>query len=628
MKRSFLVWLTFALCAAVVFAALGWISLAVLRLDEAEAESRRQAARAWGQVAMMRHQAAVDENTRLALWRMDTALAPILAQESARPVWAYRAFVPADRAGGASGGGKAARDERLIPSPLLSQTGPYTLVYFQVEPDGTLNSPRLPTGDQASLAVPKYLSAASVAATQRQLESLRGVLTNRTNWGRLPESRAAPVEVVALAPPEPQQRFAGQQQAESQLAQQASRGVVEYNLRTQRITQNTAAIVQGFNTLDMADGIPLASMEVEGGLMTPLWLDGRLVLARRVRWEDRQCIQGCVLDWEAMRPTLLASIGDLLPKAELRPLAAVRPETEAVRLAALPLELVPGPIEVPALPADIDPARFERTENGTISPARLTLLLAWTGVILAAAAIAALLWGVLRLSARRAAFVSAVTHELRTPLTTFHLYTEMLAEGMVRDPEQQRTYLETLRLEASRLTHLVENVLAYARLERGRRPGRVETVTLGQLIDQARPQLADRAARAGMELVVEAEEADRAAAVRANPSAVEQILLNLVDNAAKYAAAATDRQIHVTLSAGGRPELRVRDHGPGVANGAERRLFQLFAKSARDAAHSAPGVGLGLALSRRLARDMGARLRLDRGVSDGACFVLTLARAG
>ncbi len=71
----------------------------------------------------------------------------------------------------------------------------------------------------------------------------------------------------------------------------------------------------------------------------------------------------------------------------------------------------------------------------------LSLAAAWACVTVAAAAVAVLLWGVMRLSERRAAFVSAVTHELRTPLTTFQMYAEMLAEGMVPDVEQQHRYL-------------------------------------------------------------------------------------------------------------------------------------------------------------------------------------------
>ena len=97
-----------------------------------------------------------------------------------------------------------------------------------------------------------------------------------------------------------------------------------------------------------------------------------------------------------------------------------------------------------------------------MSPIFLSLGIAWACVLLAATAVAGLLAGVMRLSARRASFVSAVTHELRTPLTTFQMYAEMLADGMVPEESKQKEYLATLRAEAGRLIHLVENVLAYA----------------------------------------------------------------------------------------------------------------------------------------------------------------------
>jgi K+-sensing histidine kinase KdpD len=70
--------------------------------------------------------------------------------------------------------------------------------------------------------------------------------------------------------------------------------------------------------------------------------------------------------------------------------------------------------------------------------------------------------------------------------------------------------------------------------------------------------------------------------------------------------------------------LRVRDHGRGISAAGAKRLFQPFSKSAHEAAHTAPGVGLGLALCRRLSRSMGGDLRLDGLVQNGACFVLLL----
>jgi signal transduction histidine kinase len=199
----------------------------------------------------------------------------------------------------------------------------------------------------------------------------------------------------------------------------------------------------------------------------------------------------------------------------------------------------------------------------------------------------------------------------------------MLDEGMVSNPDSQRHYLKTLRAEADRLGHLVENVLAFARLERGRWGENREVVAPSELFDRLAPRLALQAHQAGMELVVGP--ADFPVKVCVDLSVVDQILSNLVDNAIKYAGRATDRRVHLEVRSAGRwLTLSVRDHGPGLAPQATRRLFRPFSKSAHDAAGSAPGVGLGLALSRRLARALGGDLRLSRNDPLGACFALTI----
>jgi K+-sensing histidine kinase KdpD len=119
------------------------------------------------------------------------------------------------------------------------------------------------------------------------------------------------------------------------------------------------------------------------------------------------------------------------------------------------------------------------------------------------------------------------------------------------------------------------------------------------------------------------------ALVRTDVSVVEQVLANLVDNAAKYAGGSADRRIELEFAASrSRLAVSVRDHGPGLPDRAVRRLFRPFSKSAHDAALSAPGVGLGLALSRRLARALGGDLRLGHNGPDGVAFVLTLPILG
>jgi signal transduction histidine kinase len=251
-------------------------------------------------------------------------------------------------------------------------------------------------------------------------------------------------------------------------------------------------------------------------------------------------------------------------------------------------------------------------------------MIAWCSSLFAAIAVAALLRGVLSLSERRASFVSAVTHELRTPLTTFRMYAEMLAEGMVSDGKQQQTYLETLRVEADRLSHLVDNVLQYARLERGAHAKRRVSMDLADLRLRSEVRLSERAALAGMKLVSELSDEDAHLRVHTDPAAVEQILFNLVDNACKYAAAA-EKQIEVTWTADRRhARIRVRDHGPGISGRQARKLFQPFSKSDQEAAQTAPGIGLGLALCRRLAVELGGVLSYVPQQQSGAVFELSL----
>jgi signal transduction histidine kinase len=308
---------------------------------------------------------------------------------------------------------------------------------------------------------------------------------------------------------------------------------------------------------------------------------------------------------------LLTQIAAVVPASRLEPVGEGDETDPGRRLALLPARLVPGPML--------------ETEPRDWTPVRLSLAAAWLAAVLGLVGVGSLLKASVTLSQRRADFVSAVTHELRTPLTTFRLYTDMLHDGVVPAGERP-SYLATLRQEADRLAHLIENVLAFSRLERRRTEIRIETLPLADLLARAVPRLAERASQAGLELRMETAPELDGERVRVDLASAEQILFNLVDNAAKYACNAIQPTLEFSAALQGRyAVLRLHDHGPGIDPRERRRIFRPFHRSAAKAAGSAPGVGLGLALSRRLARRMGGDLRLAVS-EEGASFELWLRR--
>jgi signal transduction histidine kinase len=352
------------------------------------------------------------------------------------------------------------------------------------------------------------------------------------------------------------------------------------------------------------------------GMLTPLWAGapasrGELVFVRRVLIDGRAYHQGFLCDWTNLRRALLAQIDDLFDHADLAPLIG-----DDALYAARGNQLASVPVSLRATLAS-------PLVSVGMSPARLTLMLAWLAVLVGLGAVAVTLRSIIAFGQRRSRFASAVTHELRTPLTTFRMYTEMLTDGMVSDEDKKHAYLKTLKEESGRLAALVENVLAYARLEEGRRPTRMENVGLGDLLARVTPPLERRAAETEMSLRIE-RDTPPDLRLRTDFEAVGQILLNLVDNACKYAVDGSDQAIDVSINVEGSSlRIAVRDHGSGVDASHATSIFTPFERGDNHSSDK-PGIGLGLALSRGLARDLGGDLTLDANCKTGACFELVL----
>jgi signal transduction histidine kinase len=243
--------------------------------------------------------------------------------------------------------------------------------------------------------------------------------------------------------------------------------------------------------------------------------------------------------------------------------------------------------------------------------------------LLAGAAIVLLVRQTERMARDRARFAAAAAHELRTPLAGLRLYGEMLADEATGDGRSE-AYARRIAAEAERLGRVVSNVLGFARLERGglglvARPGDLGAVVRGA-VERLRPAVEADGATVSVDTTAAVPQAEFDAA------GVEQILQNLVDNAAKHSRPSSDRRIDVSVgSEDGAPSVTVRDRGPGVDPARERWLFRPFPP--RPERDEPSGLGIGLALASALAEAQGASLRHVRPPDGGAAFVLRLRRA-
>lgn len=226
---------------------------------------------------------------------------------------------------------------------------------------------------------------------------------------------------------------------------------------------------------------------------------------------------------------------------------------------------------------------------------------------------------------RRSNFVAAVSHELKTPLTAIRMYGEMLRDGMVLNESKRDEYYRHITAESERLSRLINNVLEFARLEKGTRDvslmvGPVAPV-LHDLAALVRPHLASQ----GFTLQVAC--APDAPPVRYERDALLQVLWNLVDNAVKYAGDAAHKQIELRCEpAGDQVVLSVRDHGAGVSSRHLGKIFEPFYRGENELTRRSKGTGLGLALVRGLAERMNATVT-GRNVPDGGFEVQVAFRA-
>lgn len=593
--------------------------------------------------------------------RLDEQLRRMVADQEAHGAADYRFLVVS---------GSAAAPGYLQRSPLADypvRDGlPGLIGHFQVDADGRFSSPLLP--EELDGAARWGLSPADLdqrrAVRARLLEVLAG---NRLLPRRPPPPALAPATETAeqgraaASPPQaafdrldearPQQNTLGrleelklEQQFQQKQAQRTEREApVRTAPRLSRREQSALAEAPEADAgaADAAAAAPRVRIfESEIDPFEFVRLDsGHFVLFRRVWRDGRRTIQGLLLD---QREFLAGALAE-----PFRATGLARMSSLVVAWQGDVLEVIPGGAQRDYLISATElrgSALYQTRLSAPLTGLELlwtierlptgpgARLVGWTSLVLAAVLIGGfyLLYRLglrqILLGRQQQDFIAAVSHELKTPLTSIRMYGEMLQQGWVGEARRGE-YYAYIREESERLSRLIANVLQLARLERNDLQLELRSMTAGALVDLLHSRVDAQIRAAGFEprYAVELEVVELG--LRVDPDAFLQILINLVDNALKFSARSSrrDLDIRVARHADG-VAFSVRDYGPGVPRGQLKKIFQLFYRAGDELTRETVGTGIGLALGRQLAAAQGGRLEAVNR-EPGAEFDLVLPLA-
>ncbi len=210
--------------------------------------------------------------------------------------------------------------------------------------------------------------------------------------------------------------------------------------------------------------------------------------------------------------------------------------------------------------------------------------------------------------------IAGMSHDLKSPLTAIRAYTEGLLEGVARDEAARQRYLQTIYAKELDMETLVDRLFAFARMDVSRYPVQLEPLALGPVLEEIAGEQED------MAVTVDVPELT----VRADRELLRRIAVNLLDNSRKYGGEGTSRVRISAERVGDAAAISFADSGPGVPEEQLPRLFDAFYRG--DAARTAPGSGsgLGLAVVKRSAGEMGGTVRAENMPEGGLRVVVTL----
>ena len=229
-----------------------------------------------------------------------------------------------------------------------------------------------------------------------------------------------------------------------------------------------------------------------------------------------------------------------------------------------------------------------------------------------------------RLEQVRTDFAANVSHELKTPLTSIRGFVETLQAGAIDNPEMAHKFLNIIMMETERLTRLINDILSISKLESGDDEVTIERIRLDKKAQDVCDMLSIHAQE--KQITVNCSTGNTPVYIMGNPDRVEQLLINLTENAIKYnepggsvtvQVFANDKEANVTIS----------DTGIGIAEENLPRLFERFYRVDKGRSRQMGGTGLGLAIVKHIVRSMDGEIEVHSKLGEGTEFLVTLPLA-
>jgi len=465
------------------------------------------------------------------------------------------------------------------------------------------------------------------------LEQPRSVVASNTaqstTQGRLQDG-AEQIEGERPAQTDEQTQTSVSQPSDEIQQKQEQQGRADSNINEKQTLTAQGGARQVQNDIVQIRIEPFVPLVIPGGDSGQSIFGGQVFLLRHVQIEDKHLLQGFQLNEKKLIEEVEESAGRAISTRErmnfelpqIKEVQAKETATKAGEVAYTAIldfgfgDLVLNLIE---------------TETGWINK-RIDRLRDWyfgiiTIVLLAVMLALASLWrnarAQLKLSQKKDDFISAVSHELRTPLTSIRMYSEMLEKDWVKTEDKRSEYYKNMRQESERLSRLIENVLDFSRIQKGRKKYTFNAGDINRCVSEVVEMMRPYASQNGFSIKTDFGQLGQ---TTFDKDAVTQIVVNLLDNAIKYARNAGDKTISVRTRCDERfIQIEVEDHGPGVPHLQRKKIFEEFYRSGAEATRETTGTGLGLALVKKFAQAHNGFVEIITAKPTGAIFRVALS---